>query len=220
MLPHCDFLEQVEGEETRPDLVVRFPGDRVLAIDAKTPLSPYLEGLERRDLSSYVKTLKTHIRTLSSKEYWRRLRKDLGLSPEFVVLFLPAEALLLAALGKDPEIFEFAVKNNVILATPMSLVAILKSVALGLREEALAKNAQEIARLGRDLYERLSSFTQHLILLGQSLEKSVNQYNQLVGSFEKRVLVSARRLKDLGAGGEKELPFPAPLGRVPRKPRA
>ncbi len=218
MLPHCHFGEQVNlGEGRRPDLVVNLPGGRVLAVDAKAPLKPYLQGLESGDFSAYLKALRQEIKALSSRNYWSALNRALGRSPEFVVLFLPAEPLLNTALREDPELFETAIKQKVILASPLTLVAILKATALLLREEALLRNAEEIARLGQELYERLVKMAEHLSNLGQSLTRAVDHYDRLVGSFESRVLVSARKFKDLGVAGDGELPSPASLNRRPRR---
>ncbi len=217
LLPHCHFGEQIRLEDgRRPDLVVKLPGGRVLAIDAKAPLKPFLKGLETKDFSAYLKALRQEIKTLSSRKYWSALNQALGRSPEFVVLFLPAEPLLNTALREDPELFEMAIKQKVILASPLTLVAILKAIALLLREEALLQNAEEIARLGQELYERLAKMASYLSDLGRSLTKTVEHYDRLVGSFEARVLVSAQKFKDLGVAGGEKLPSPSALGRKPR----
>ncbi len=217
MLPHCHFTEQISlGEGRRPDVVVRLPGQRTLALDAKAPLKPFFEAMESGDLRPYFRALRQQIKDLSSKEYWSALTRSLGQSPEFVVLFLPAEAMLNAILREAPEVLEEAFKQRVILATPSLLVALLRTVSLLLKEEKVLENAQKIVCLAQELYDRLLKLTEHLSNLGQALGKSVEHYDRLVGAFESRVLVSARRLKEFGTGG-KDISAPSTLGRLPRK---
>lgn len=224
MLAQCDFVEQplLSGPEgpLRPDLVVRLPGGRSLAVDAKVPLRGWLEAQEAPDaasrragLSDHARQLRAHISILAGKEYWAALSG----SPEVVVAFLPSDALLSAALEADPSVLEFAVANRVLLATPVTLIALLRAVSFGWQQENLVDNARTVAAHGRDLYRRLSVFSEHLSTLGRSLDRAVGSFNEAVGSLESRVLVSARRLAQLGA--EDGLEAPAPLTGVTRAVR-
>ncbi len=202
LVDRCDFSEQVRLDDgaRRPDLVVHLVGGRRVVVDAKVPLDAYLDATStddedaRRDhLRRHVAQLRTHIETLGSKQYWRSLEE----SPEFVVLFVPAESFLAAALETDAGLIEYAAARQVVLATPTTLIALLRTVAHGWSHEALADQAREIHRLGRELHERLTSMNGHLDQLGRSLNAAVGHYNTAVGSLESRVLVSARRLGDL-----------------------
>ena len=215
MLNHCDFFEQkTQTEEEkmyRPDLVVHLPGKRHIVIDAKTPIESYLEASsskkeEERNhkLRKHALSVKKHIKDLSKKQYW----KVFSSSPEYVILFLPAEALFSAALEIEPTLLEIGAELNVILATPTTLIAILRAIAHSWRQESLSKSAQEIAQIGKDLYERIMNMHAHWIKLGQAISHSVDAYNHAVASLESRVLVSARKLKQLGVGA-KENPIPA-----------
>lgn len=208
MLEHCDFSVQqsleTEGGHIRPDVLVKLPGGRAVAIDAKVPLTAYLEAIEEQDqevrkkkLKQHSTQLRAHSDSLGKKSYWEQLDE----SPEFVVLFLPSEVFFSTALEQDPMLIEESfTKNRVIIATPTTLIALLHSVAFGWRQESLARSATEIAELGRELYERLSKFDEHIADLGVHLEKAMKFYNSAVGTLESRVLVSARRFKDLGVG--------------------
>lgn len=212
MVDHVDFTEQVRLEDgaLRPDLVVRLAGGRQVVVDAKVPLDAFLDACAATDdderargLRRHVAQLRTHIDQLSAKRYWRALPQ----TPEFVVLFVPAEAFLSAALETQPDLLDHAAARQVVLATPTTLIALLRTVAHGWTHEALADRAQEIHQLGRELHERLATLSAHLDQVGRSLNAAVGHYNQAVGSFESRVLVSARRFAELGGAGE-ELPGP------------
>ena len=204
LVDRCDFAEQVRLDDgaRRPDLVVNLVGGRQVVVDAKVPLDAYLDATSTDDddeaahhLRRHAAQLRTHVDTLGSKQYWRSLDE----SPEFVVLFVPAESFLAAALETDGSLIEYAANRHVVLATPTTLIALLRTVAHGWSHEALADQAREIHRLGRELHERLSSMNGHLDQLGRSLNAAVGHYNQTVGSLESRVLVTARRFGDLPA---------------------
>jgi len=210
---HCDFVEQqtMAGDEgqLRPDMVVNLPGNKQIVIDAKAPLSAYLEALDATDdftrrerLKDHARQVKTHILALSSKAYWDQFPSNT--SPEFVVMFLPGETFFSAALEQDPTLIELGVEKKVILTTPSTLIALLHAVAYGWRQEALAANAQEISDLGRDLYKRLSDMGKHFGKMGRDLNQAVRSYNDTVGSLERRVLPSARRFKDLEATSSRD----------------
>lgn len=207
MLSHCDFLEQVATEDgkLRPDMVINLPGDKKIIVDAKTPLVAYLEALETTDdaqritwLEDHARHVRTHIRSLSQRAYWEQFQP----TPEFVVMFLPGESFFSAALEKDPSLIEFGVKEKVILATPTTLIALLRAVAFGWRQEGIADNARAISELGRELHKRLGDMSQHFARLGKQIHNVVESYNQSVGTFERRVLVSARKFNQLDPGLE------------------
>jgi DNA recombination protein RmuC len=214
LLNHCDFSEQYtmesEGKMQRPDVVVHLPGQRQIVIDAKTPLDAYLEAsetqnesLRRKKLQDHSLVLKKHMKDLSNKEYW----KQFAPSPEYVILFLPAEAFFSAALESDPTLIEVGAEQNIIVATPTTLIAILRAVAHGWKQESLSRSAREIAKLGQELYERVGTVCEYWNKVGRSLNTAVESYNQSLASFESRVLVSARKLKEAGAAAfNKELP--------------
>jgi DNA recombination protein RmuC len=204
LVDRCDFHEQVHLADgaRRPDLVVRLAGGRAVVVDAKVPLDAFLDATsadepDERDahLARHARQLRGHIELLGSKRYWRSLPE----TPEFVVLFLPAESFLAAGLEADGSLIEYAGERGVVLASPTTLIALLRTVAHGWRHEALADQAREIHRVGRDLHERLGTMSGHLGRLGRSLEASVGAYNQTVGSWEARVLVAARRFEELDA---------------------
>ena len=213
MAEHCDFTEQlhVAGEEgaLRPDLVVHMPESRNLVVDVKAPLDAYLEALEaptdegrQLALRRHGQQVETRVRQLSAKSYWAQFEH----SPEFVVLFLPGDQFLSAALAERPELLETALKQNVILATPSTLMALLKTVAYGWRQAAVAKNAAIIRELGQELYRRLGNFTGHLGRVGQRLGAAVEAYNSAVGSLERQVMPQARRFPELGVTPDAPLP--------------
>jgi DNA recombination protein RmuC len=223
MVPHCDFFEQesVVSEEgrARPDMVVRLPGGRQIVIDAKAVLSAYLEAHEASDDSQRAERLKRHaaqvrsrLEELSLKAYWTQF----DLAPEFVVLFLPGEQFLGAALEQDPTLIEDGFSRGVVVATPTTLMALLRAVAYGWRQEQLNAHAQEAGRLGKDLYERMALLAQYLNEIGTALGKSVAAYNRAVGSLESRVWPAARKFKDLGIATDKEVPLIEPVEQAPR----
>ncbi len=212
MVQHCDFVVQesveTEGGVRRPDMTIRLPNNRFVVVDSKVPLDQYLNSLETEDgdlrrqhLQEHAKQLRRHIQELAGKSYWDRLEA----TPEFVVLFLPGEAFFSAALEQDPTLIEYGVDQRVILSTPTTLIALLKAVAYGWKQEQVAQSAAEIADLGRQLYDRVRSFTTHLQSTGDALSSAVRAYNQAVGSFETRLLVSARRLRELGVASGDEV---------------
>jgi DNA recombination protein RmuC len=223
MVEHCDFNEQVQnaGDERviRPDMIVRMPDQRELVVDVKTPLDAYLEAMEAKDdtrqklaLQRHARNLREHIRKLASKAYWDQFQR----SPDFVILFIPGDQFLGAALNEDPELIESALAQQIILATPTSFVALLKAVAYGWRQVVLAKNAEEVQRLARELYNRLGVFVGHLDIVGRQLTRSVENYNRAVGSLERSVLPGARKFVELGVHTKKELDELQPIEALPR----
>jgi DNA recombination protein RmuC len=226
MLDHCDFDEQVSGRTdaggVRPDMVVRLHGGRQVVVDAKVPFDAYLGAMEAREddkrnerLLHHARQVRAHVDQLSAKAYWEAFEP----TPEFVVLFLPADPFLDAALQRDPTLLEHAFTRNVVLATPSTLVALLRTIAYAWRQEALARNAMTVHTLARELYGRLSTMGDHLAKVGTSLSGSVTAYNRAVGSLEARVLVSARKLAELGVSGS-DLPTPPQVEVAPRAVQA
>jgi DNA recombination protein RmuC len=224
MVERCDFVEQqhMASEEgaLRPDVIVQLPGGRSMVIDAKVPLMAYLEAIEAADdetrdrrLADHARQVRQHVKTLAGKAYWSRL----PLSPEFVVMFVPGDPFLAAAAQADPALVDQSMEDGVVLATPFSLIALLKAVAYGWRQETLAQNAEDIRKAARELYDRLGTMAGHWVKLGKELQGAVGAYNQAVGALESRVLPSGRRIKELGgAGGGRELPALEPVEQAPR----
>jgi DNA recombination protein RmuC len=224
MVAHCDFYEQesvtVDGGRLRPDMVVQLPGGRQIIVDAKTVLAGYLDAHEASTEEQRLEGMRRHaaqVRSrmdeLSLKAYWNQFAQ----APEFVVLFLPGEQFLGAALEHDPRLIEDGFLRSVVLATPTTLMSLLRAVAYGWRQERLTEHAEEAGRLGKDLYERMAVLTEHLNDVGQALGKSVLSYNKAVGSLETRILPAARRFKELGISSEKEIPMLDPVELVSRK---
>ena len=223
MVEHCDFVEQVHvvGDDKiiRPDMIVNMPDQRQLVVDVKTPLDAYLAAAEAPDdaqrklaLERHAKNVRQHIRLLASKSYWTQFDE----SPEFVILFIPGDQFLSAALGEEPDLIEYALSQQIILATPTSLVALLKAVAYGWRQLALADNAKEIRVLAEDLYGRLGTFVTHMNKVGRQLASSVENYNRAVGSLERSVLPGARKFTELGVHAKKDIEKLESLEPVPR----
>lgn len=223
---HVDFKEQFsttdsEGARLRPDVIINLPGDRCIVVDSKVALSGYLDAMEATDdaaretcLKKHAQELRTHVKNLSSKSYWEHVPK----TADFVVLFVPGENFLAAAAERDPSLFEDAFQQKVIITTPSTMVALAKSVAYGWRQEQSAKNAQEIAELGRELYRRMAVMSDRLGKVGDSIERSVKSYNDLVGSIEARVMPQARKFKELGAGDAGiEIAAAEPIDTAPRQ---
>jgi len=226
MVEHCDFVEQVhvQGEDgaLRPDMIVNMPDGRQIVVDVKTPLDAYLSAVEAVDDDARALHVKRHaqavverVRQLSSKAYWSQFER----SPDFVVLFIPGDQFLSAAIGEIPSLLEDAIRQHVIIATPSSFVALLKAVAYGWRQNALADNAARIQELAEDLYKRLAKFTEHVGKIGRSLGQSVDAYNSAVGSLERQVLPGARKFTELGLRPEREIEEVAPIEKLARVPR-
>ena len=213
MQEHCDFVEQesfaTENGALRPDLIVNLSDQRRIVVDSKVPLMAYLEALEIQDedqrvakLSDHARLVRKHIGDLSSKQYWSQFDS----APECVVLFIAGDTLLATAIEKDPQLIEFAMQRNVVIATPMTLIALLRAVAVGWRQKQLAANAEQIRKLGSDLYERIVVALDNFSGVGKNLTRAVSAFNETVGSLEKRLLPAAKRFNELGLLSSKELP--------------
>jgi len=224
MVEHCDFQQQASVQtgqgQQRPDMVVRMPDKREIVVDAKAPLDAYLSAVEATDdqnrqthLEHHARNVRARIKELASKGYWQQFK----FSPDFVVLFIPGDQFLSAALEIDHTLIEDALAQNVILATPTSLVALLRAVAYGWRQEALAENAEAIREAGQDMYTRLTTFADHLAKLGRSLDSSVDAFNKAVGSYDTRILPGARKFTEMGVTVKKEAPALEQIERTTRR---
>ncbi len=223
MVAHCDFYEQThtatETGSIRPDMIVRLPEKREIIVDAKTPLDAYLSAIQAKDdmtrkleLKRHAQIIRGRIKELSRKNYWAEYSQ----SPEFVVLFIPGEQFLSAALEVDPALLEDSMSQNIILATPTNFIALLRAVSYGWKQQALAENAEIIRELGETLYKRLSTFGNHLSKLGNSLGSSVNHFNSAVGSLERQVLPGARKFTEMGISSKNEITELPPIEQLPR----
>jgi DNA recombination protein RmuC len=227
MIAYCDFAEQVtasaEGRSLRPDLVVNLPGAKQVIVDAKTPLAAYLDALEAADperqralLREHARQVRDHVGKLSAKAYWEQFEE----TPDFVVLFIPGDPFFAAALDQDPSLQEDAWRQRIVLATPSTLIGLLFVIAYGWRQEKVAESARAVSALGKELYERLSTFGGHLARLRKGLEGAVGAYNEAVGSLESRVLPAARRFPEHGVAISGDLPQLEPIDRTAREPQA
>ena len=223
MLQYCDFVEQetvvTPDGRIRPDVIVRLPGNRTIVIDAKVPFDAFYESISTKDdvirsarLKDHARLVRTHIGSLSKKSYWESIEP----TPEFVLLFLPGETFYSAALEIDPKLIEDGVGQGVIIATPTTLIALLKAVSYGWRQEQMATNAQEVSKLGKDLYDRLRTFTTYFADIGRGLDRALDSYNKGVGSLEARVLVTARKFKERGAIAGEDIEILEPLDKATR----
>jgi DNA recombination protein RmuC len=223
MVEHCDFYEQehtdTEDGRMRPDMIVRMPDGREIVVDVKTPLDAYLSAVEasddetrRKHLEHHARKVRERVRELSSKAYWTQFKN----APDFVILFIPGDQFLGAALDIDRSLLEDALKQKVILTTPTSFVALLRAVAYGWRQESLTANAEHIRDVGEELYGRLATFSEHLMKLGRSLNGTVADYNKTVGSFEAKLLPGARKFSEMGVGGDKALEEPERIDKAVR----
>ncbi|MGB0743374.1 MAG: DNA recombination protein RmuC [Opitutales bacterium] len=227
MVNYCDFIEQAshetgEGQRQRPDMLIKLPNERQVVVDAKVPLAAYLDALEAKDalvqterMKAHARQLRDHIKGLSQKAYWSQFEN----APEFVVLFVPNETIFSAALEQDPQLIEIGVENKVILATPTTLIALLKAIAYGWQQEAIAREAKQIAELGRELYERIGVVTGHFAKLGKSLDQSVGHYNKAISSVESRLLVTARKFEALDSSNADALPETSAIEKMPTLPK-
>jgi DNA recombination protein RmuC len=219
MVEHCDFTEQESAGDQRPDLVVNLPYGQRIVVDAKAPTDAYREAASTADpkvraakLLEHAAKVRSHVDALSAKAYWQQFQP----SPEFVVLFLPGDQFLSAALEADPALIDRAIRGRVLPVTPSTLVALLKAAAYGWRQESVSKNAEEISDLGRQLYDRIATYLEHFEKVGHGLETATKSYNAAVGSLEGALIPGARKFAELGAKGSKELPAIGPIETTPR----
>ena len=228
MLEYCDFVEQSstrdgEGRLLRPDLVVKLPGGRQVVVDAKAPLQALLDSVEgtlseddrAAKMSDFARHVRDHIAKLNGKSYWQQFSP----TPDFVVMFLPGESFYRAALEQDPELLDLHASSRVIIASPTTLITLLRAIAVGWREEKVAESARSVSELGRELYERLATMVEHFSTVGKRLDGAVQAYNQTVGSLERRVLVSARRFPEHGIGTDKQIVELAPVDKSTQPPQ-
>ena len=224
MLQHCDFDQQPtlvsDTGRMRPDMIINLPGGRTIVVDAKAPLEAFLDaqaatedGVRSGRLADHVRQVKDHVAKLGAKAYWDQLPA----SPELVVLFLPAEAIYMAAIERDSALIDFGVSRNVLIASPLTLIALLRAASFGWKQERLAINAEEISRLGKALHESVGTMAEHLEDLRRRMDGTFSTFNKVIGSFENNVLVKARRFRELGAGSVKEIPVIDPLETAARK---
>jgi DNA recombination protein RmuC len=227
MVAHCDFDEQEtlvsEGGRFRPDMIVRLPAGKNVVVDAKTPLGAYLDALEAVDegerercMREHARQVRDHMAKLASKAYFEQCEA----TPEFVVMFLPGESFFSAALQYDAGLIEYGVGERVIPASPTTLIALLRAVAYGWRQETIAENAQHISALGRELHDRIATLARHFASVGKGLEQAIAAYNRTMGSLESRVLVSARRFKELGVTSGDDVETLTPVDVAGRTPPA
>ena len=224
MQNHCDFIEQEtvatdDQGRLRPDMIVKLPADRVVIVDSKVPLEGYLESLEaktdderRAALTKYAAQVNRHVAGLADKAYWNEFP-----SAEFVVLFIPSDSFLAAAAEQDPGLIEAALARKIVIATPSTFIALLRAIAYGWRQESLAENAQKISALGQELSDRIATWVEHIGRVGSSLEKAVESFNAAAGSLEARVLPSARKFKELGVGGKRDIEALPTINQAPRR---
>lgn len=227
MINYCDFEEQAsvettDGQRQRPDMIIRLPNERVVVVDSKVPLAAYLDALQSEDpdhqkerMIAHARHIRDHIKGLSAKSYWTQFDN----APEFVVLFIPNETIFSAALEQDPQLIELGVLNKVILATPTTLIALLKAIAYGWQQEAIAREAKQIAELGKELYERIGVVAGHFAKLGKSLDQSVGHYNKAISSVESRLLVTAKKFEALDSASAEAIPEVKPIEKIPTLPK-
>ncbi|HEX8948180.1 MAG TPA: DNA recombination protein RmuC [Dissulfurispiraceae bacterium] len=223
MTPYCDFYEQesvsTDSGRLRPDMIVRLPNGREIVVDAKAPVDAYMgviaadsEDERKKAIANYISNVRNHLNTLSSKSYWEQFSE----SPEIVVMYLPGESFFSAALEHDHKLIEDGSSKKVVLATPTTFIALLKAIAYGWQQEQVTKSAQEISRLGKELYERFSIVLEHYTKTGQSIRKAVESYNEGVRSVESRLIPSIRKFKELGVSSQKDIVSPAEIGQTAR----
>ena len=228
MIPYCDFIEKdpatnEDGRRLIPDVRVRMPNDACIVIDAKVPIDAYLKWAEARDaerdglLRDHTRQVRDHVRALAAKSYWSHFQP----APEFVVMFIPSESLFYAAMQSETSLFDDAIAQRVVPASPLTLIALLRTIESAWQQQRLTENAERIREAGRELYERLSTMAEHVADLGRQLKRAGQSYDDFVGSLEARVLVSARKFRDLGVSAPKDIPEDLPPAQIDvREPRA